>query len=899
MKKKLQLLCGFFVFCAIIFTNKGYSQINYSFGFETEPVGWTTAGFFLYEEDLACEGATLVGANLYYSFFGGLTAAQANSPSIGISNGGEATLTFQYKLLNYGNPPTEATENAGDWGTIKIYYSTSASGPFTEIYQITPDTHIESTDCATNTITFSPPTGTPVFLRLDAVLGDEMNDFIVFFDDVQVAQAEPVACTGTLAESTTVAQKAALCNGQDASLSLGTQYTSGGLTFQWQKSTNGTDYSDIEGAIYATLNNPQIFSTWYKAIVTCTDSGDSITSTPVQVISTGLECLCEVVFLDTVEPITRVQFAGMDNVSSAVVNGSPSVEDFTNITPPQVALGSSYPIVLEGNTNDFEDEEYESFFKVYIDFNHNGNFNDPGESFEIGSITGSTGTDGDQATGTITIPLTATPGLTYMRVFKLYDLYSEDACSSDETDYYYGQVEDYFIDIQPCATPEPEVAIAQTFCSGATVASLAVEGTAIKWYALPTDGFALNPTQVLVNNKIYYVTQTIGCESARVAVTVTINTVAVDDLDDATACLEYVLPALENGAYYTEPNGGGEMLEAGSGVIENKTIYIYAEAGTDPICKAETSFTVTISNVEADELEDVEVCSEYVLPVLEHGTYYTEPGGQGDMLEAGHGITETRTIYIYAVSETNPACTADNSFVVTVNNITVSEMEDVEVCSEYELLALERGNYYTEPNGEGDMLEAGTVIDETTTLYIYAAEGDCNAEDSFIVTITKPIPPAGDHTVVANESFPLSEIELEAEGTITWYANLEDAENGDDPLPNDQMVPVGRTVYYATQTIDGCESDPYEVVVEIVLGTEGFDMTSFKYHPNPVSDVLNLSYSNTITNVTVFNLLGQQVLAKVVNQATAQLDLSQLALGTYMVKVQTENAFKMIKIVKK
>lgn len=895
MKKKLQLLCGFFVFCAFIFTNNGYSQINYSEDFETEDIGGWSQSDFYYADFLPCEGTgSMVGE--MYSLFGDVFGSETISPSLGMSNGQLATLSYSYRLIDALAETDTALPNDPDWGNFTIQYSAFASGPWTTIQTISSENHIESLDCAMQTVTFTPVGGN-VYLRIKGNPNgsEDFLYFALFIDNVSVTQAPSLDCEGTPTAVVAVAVKSVLCNGQSASLSLDPYPTANGIEIQWQSSLDGVEYADVVDGTEATLLAEQTASTWYRANITCAAGGDTVTSSFVQVASSGLECLCEVEFDEDVEPITRVTFAGIDNETSATVNGTPDVEDFTGIAPGSVVPGLTYPIALEGNTNG---EDFDNYFKVYIDFNHNGSLNDPGESFEIDSITGSTGADGIQATGNITIPANAMIGLTYMRVFKLYDEYSEDACISEDG-YGYGQVEDYFIDIQPCTTPEPEVAITQTFCSGATVASLVVEGTAIKWYALPTGGFVLNSTQVLVNNKIYYVTQTIGCESARVAVTVTINTVAVDDLDNATACLEYVLPALENGAYYTEPNGGGEMLEAGSGVIENKTIYIYAQAGTDPVCKAETSFTVTISNVEADELEDVEVCSEYVLPVLEHGTYYTEPGGQGDMLEAGHGITETRTIYIYAVSETNPACTADNSFVVTVNNITVNEMEDVEVCSEYELLVLERGNYYTEPNGEGDMLEAGAIIDETTTLYIYAEEGDCNAENSFVVTITKPIPPAGDHTVVADESFPLSEIELVAEGTITWYANLEDAKNGEDPLPNDQMVPVGRTVYYATQTIEGCESDPYEVVVEIVLGTEGFDMTSFKYHPNPVSDVLNLSYSNTITNVTVFNLLGQQVLAKAVNQTTAQLDLSQLASGTYMVKVQTENAFKMIKIVKK
>ncbi|UPQ79368.1 choice-of-anchor J domain-containing protein [Flavobacterium azooxidireducens] len=83
------------------------------------------------------------------------------------------------------------------------------------------------------------------------------------------------------------------------------------------------------------------------------------------------------------------------------------------------------------------------------------------------------------------------------------------------------------------------------------------------------------------------------------------------------------------------------------------------------------------------------------------------------------------------------------------------------------------------------------------------------------------------------------------------------------------------------------------------LSTGSFDNAGFKYYPNPVKDVLNLSYISNISSVSVVNLLGQQVLTKNVNANESQLDLSTLTAGTYLVKITTEdNLEKTIKIVK-
>lgn len=82
------------------------------------------------------------------------------------------------------------------------------------------------------------------------------------------------------------------------------------------------------------------------------------------------------------------------------------------------------------------------------------------------------------------------------------------------------------------------------------------------------------------------------------------------------------------------------------------------------------------------------------------------------------------------------------------------------------------------------------------------------------------------------------------------------------------------------------------------LSSSQFDLANFKLYPNPVKDVLNLSYTQNISNVQVFNMLGQQVITKSVDATQGQVDMSNLATGTYLVKVATDNQVKTIKVVK-
>lgn len=82
------------------------------------------------------------------------------------------------------------------------------------------------------------------------------------------------------------------------------------------------------------------------------------------------------------------------------------------------------------------------------------------------------------------------------------------------------------------------------------------------------------------------------------------------------------------------------------------------------------------------------------------------------------------------------------------------------------------------------------------------------------------------------------------------------------------------------------------------LSTDSFDKSTFNFYPNPVKDVLNISYKNTIDEVQIYNLLGQQVYSNKVNAAESTLNVSQLTSGTYLVKVTSNNETSTFKIIK-
>ncbi|MFL9838059.1 GEVED domain-containing protein [Flavobacterium sp. ST-75] len=683
MKTHLHLIFYVFSFCAMLsYSGKTYAQIDYNDNFEDYLYDWDSYDFDYYSL-VPCEGDLSFVTNLYSDF----TEAEIVSPSLGVSNGYETTLSFEYKIMDYAGfvDPTIPTANADNWGSIEFYYSTSETGPFTLIHTIDPDNHIESADCATQTVTFTPDEGEEVFVKILAQIGDTSNDFYIIIDSFSVIQDLPV-CTGTPDAADTVSSTVYACDTADISLSLSPAYSASGLAYQWQYSTDGETFTDVaEGGDMATYSATQTETTWYRAVVTCTDSDESATSTPVQVVQSGMPCYCDVDFYNGTEPITYVEFAGIEN-SSSVDTSSPGMEDFTGMAPGEVSLGEEYSVVVEGNTNG----SYENYLTVFIDFNHNGDFTDEGESFEIGFLDTSTGEDGQQVTGTIAIPADAMTGIAVMRVFKSYGAYTSDPCSSEDA-VGYGQVEDYLLNIT-CGTEAPVADVVQYFCSSGVVADLMAEGDTVVWYNAAEDGDMLAETDALVDGATYYAAQV--------------------------------------------PDGGCE--------------------------------------------------------------------------------SEMRTAVMAMV----------------------------------------------------------TVVSAPTGVSEQSFEAD---PDLLYPTLTE------------------IEVETEEGAVINWYASEEDALAGENALAGETIIDADAT-YYITQTVDGCESAPF--AVGVILGNESFAFGTFKYYPNPVSNVLNMSYTNTITGIEVYNLVGQRVIEKSYAQNEVQLDMSQLTAGTYMVKVITVDASSTIKVVK-
>ncbi|MDR2206189.1 MAG: T9SS type A sorting domain-containing protein [Flavobacteriaceae bacterium] len=160
-----------------------------------------------------------------------------------------------------------------------------------------------------------------------------------------------------------------------------------------------------------------------------------------------VDSYCRPLNFPTVEPITNVTFAGINNTTSATLNGTPAHEYFLNQTA-HVAPGQNYLISLNGNTAG----NYKDYFVVFIDWNQNNVLDDAGEVyFGDGSvfITNNNGS-GTPATEIIAVPADAALGQTRMRVKKMYNSFNNDPCVPGS---FYGQAEDYTVFVDAYCGP--------------------------------------------------------------------------------------------------------------------------------------------------------------------------------------------------------------------------------------------------------------------------------------------------------------------------------------------------------------------------------------------------------------------------------------------------------------
>lgn len=130
------------------------------------------------------------------------------------------------------------------------------------------------------------------------------------------------------------------------------------------------------------------------------------------------------------EWIESVELNTLNNVSG---NNS-GYGDFTGMSTPLNA-GSPQDITL---TPGYAGNVYDEYFTVWMDLDHDGDFISAGELLYTSPVATAA------VTGSITVPLTAQPGITRMRIIMVFFAPAGTGCDDG---YPYGETEDYCVDL--------------------------------------------------------------------------------------------------------------------------------------------------------------------------------------------------------------------------------------------------------------------------------------------------------------------------------------------------------------------------------------------------------------------------------------------------------------------
>lgn len=128
------------------------------------------------------------------------------------------------------------------------------------------------------------------------------------------------------------------------------------------------------------------------------------------------------------EYISRVQLASIDKTSTA---GSGGYSDFTSEST-NLSKGNSHTVTV---TPTWPGTKYNEAYRVWIDYNQDGDFTDAGEQ-----VWSQSATQNSSVSGSFTVPSSVTNGTTRMRVAMRYNT-APSSCGS----FNYGEVEDYTV----------------------------------------------------------------------------------------------------------------------------------------------------------------------------------------------------------------------------------------------------------------------------------------------------------------------------------------------------------------------------------------------------------------------------------------------------------------------
>lgn len=178
--------------------------------------------------------------------------------------------------------------------------------------------------------------------------------------------------------------------------------------------------------------------------------------------------------------------------------------------------------------------------------------------------------------------------------------------------------------------------------------------------------------------------------------------------------------------------------------VNNTATTTYTFTPATGQCAATISNTINVNQVPAlDLIPDGNYCNFYDLPAVTNGSYFAASGGILP-LAVGTRITTSQVIYVYVASSTNPSCSNQSSFMVTVTqnppnpsgastqSFTFGETLANLVVNGSQLIWF---SSQTDASEQTNPLPTSTPLVDGSTYYVVSSNGNCLSNPLAVTTM--------------------------------------------------------------------------------------------------------------------------------------------------------------------
>ncbi|MBD3583515.1 Calx-beta domain-containing protein [Flavobacterium selenitireducens] len=440
------------------------------------------------------------------------------------------------------------------------------------------------------------------------------------------------------------------------------------------------------------------------------------------------------------------------------------------------------------------------------------------------------------------------------------------------------------------ATPTISASGATTFCEGGNVTLISSAATGNVW----SNGATTQSITVSASGS-YSVSVNHGtCSSATSsATTVTVNPLPATPVISASGVTTFC----EGGnVTLTSSAATGNVWSNGATTqsITVSTSGSYSVSVDNGSCTSATSSTTTVTVNPLPATPTISASGATTF--CEGGNItLTSSAATGNVWSNG-ATTQSITVSVsgtYSVSVNNGTCTSATSSTttVTVNPLpatpTISASGATTFCA--------GGNVVlTSSSSTGNVWSNGATTQSITvsasgSYSVSVNNGTCTSATSAATSVSvNAAPDAG----VSQAGGIVTATQTGA--TYQWFtcADVELAGETDQTF-----IPAVVGDYYVVVSNGDCTVTS-ECISVTELNTRDFGKNRFKLYPNPVNDILNIEYTETLTQISIFNIVGQQVISKNVSATSTQIDMSHLPAGTFLVKATSGSASQTFKVIK-